>query len=299
MFQPCLKGLILTTLVCPLLAGCEANRTTQVQDEIREIFGGDLPNNCQVRKNPVSSLGVGTMWAKEKKNTSPLAAEEGWLIGSPKSWFNDDVNSADRASILNKIIQVGEMGGTGSSQSNAKTLAGAVEPPDIYKILNVGGNFETKDEIVRNLAATNVLRRDMNWRQFTREIEKGTIQKDISDDVKKGNFYIVNRDIVIEGYKATVSVKENDKAGLHAKLSQAVGKVIGEGGKLELEVSKNSDGSFAVQAKEPVVAITCFKEPPPSRSLGEPSIKDIPDVKTWDPVSPTQLPKELGEIISR
>lgn len=167
--------------------------------------------------------------------------------------------------------------------------------PVLQDLLSLGGKASLEKGAKVTLNASEVVNHRMNWTEFQTAVSNGKIDKGVADHVHKGDFLIAADDVVMIGYKATITVDAKINPELDLKLSRAVGQVLGKDIQLKIKFDSSHKGTFEAEAVNPVVAAILFKAPPPSSG-----IKTMGLVGQWRTVKlGNRTLKPLEELLSR
>jgi len=130
------------------------------------------------------------------------------------------------------------------------------------RIMIIADHVSLENGVKVTLNASKVINHQMNWSEFESAIEGSKISQKVAKHVQKHDFVIAADDLVLVGYKATISVDKKINPELNAKLTGAVGKALGKDTQLKVNFSSSHSGTFEAEAQEPVVAAILFKAPP-------------------------------------
>ena len=270
---------------CPILililflAGCSTSYDKEIQKSLISAYGHDFKDYL-FRASPVGNFGVGTMYAKDLKNPNKNP-ESGWLIGHPDTMFESTVSEKDRQTLLHNIFPEGTLGSKKLSKKITTGLSLEAVVPTLQGLLNVGGNVDFTKGVKVALSATEAINRRMNWTEFKGAITAGQIKSEVVSYVNRPDSFILGAaDIVLKGFKAHVTVDKKANAGLHAKLNEAVGKVLGQDSSIKIKVSQSEEGTFDVESVNPVVAAVSWKNPPSAR--GPLLATNVPETEEWE-----------------
>jgi hypothetical protein len=271
-FYSCLLFLILL-----IGAGCGAQYDQEIQKSLMKAYGHDF-SAYQFRATPAGNFGVGTMYLKDLKDPQKNP-ESNWLVGHPDTMFVEALSTDDKQYLLKRIFVEGELGSAKFNREITSGLSLGAVIPTIQGLLNIGGDVDLTKGVTVTLSAKEAINRKMNWTEFTKAIKEGQIDSEIVKHLHRGDFVLGAADIVLAGYKVQVSVDQKANALLHAKLNEAVGKVLGKDASLKVTVSRTEKGTFAVESVNPVVAAVLYKEPPPAR--GSLLAEGVPSPDAW------------------
>ena len=274
------------TVVFLLMSGCTPKYSGEIRNALKRVYRSDFPGYT-FRGTPVGNFGVGTIYLNDIQNPS-VPIEERWLIGHPNTWFVDAVTEQEKAVLLGKIIEKGPMGSAALTEDISRKLGLDLTVPAIKDIVSVGANVNTEKGVKVTLKASEALNHRMNWDEFQIALRDGKLKPGIAEHVQKRDFVIAADDIVLSGYKALVTVDTKVNPELNAKLTEAVGKVIGQDTNMKIKISSSHAGTFEVETVSPVVAAILFKTPPPAAAQATANISAWPTV-TLDPQRLTQL----------
>jgi hypothetical protein len=283
---------ICATAAILMMTGCTPNYSGEVRNALKRVYRSDFPGYT-LRGTPVGNFGVGTMYQNDIQNPS-VPIEERWLIGHPNTWFVDAVTEQEKSVLLDKIIEKGPMGSAALTEDISRKLSLDLAVPAIKDIVSVGTNINTEKGVKVTLRASDALNHRMNWDEFQIALRDGKLKPSIAEHVQKRDFVIAADDIVFSGYKALVTVDIKVNPELNAKLTEAVGKVIGQDTSMKIKISSSHAGTFEVETVSPVVAAILFKTPPPAATQATANISAWPTV-TLDPQRLTQLEHRLAE----
>lgn len=270
------------SLVLVFVSGCQTHYDQEVRSSLTRIYGSDL-SEYTFRGNPVGNFGVGTMYLKDLKDPSKTP-DQAWLIGHPDSMFEEKLTTQEREQVLNRIIARGSLGSAQLNQNISSNLGLETTFPSLQKLLDASGDVNLSKGVSVVLGASEAINRKLNWTEFTDAVRTNQIKPSITQHVKDGDFVVAAADLVLVGYKAKVTVDKNANAALHAKLNEAVGKVLGKDTSAKVRVQRTDSGGFEVESVDPVVAAVLFKDPPrPRGGRGDGFLltKDAPAIEMW------------------
>lgn len=284
-------------LLIVALAGCAPQYSEEIRGALGRAYAGF--DGYSFRGTPVGNFGVGTMYLKDV-TYDPRHVERSWLIGHPDTWFRDDVSADERAALSTRIFVPGPLGAAQLQESISTRLGLDVAMPVIKQVLGAGAKVELERGVSVTLTASRAINRRMNWTEFTTAIRRNKIKPELVDHVGRRNYVIGAADIVLSGYKARVTVDGKVNADLHAKLSKAVGTIVGKDAGLAARISRTADGTFEIEAVDSVVAAVLYKEPPaPPLGVGAFGKVVEVDVDEWSTVKiDTKVLRPLEELLS-
>jgi len=253
---PVFLGMLVTLAV----SGC-VSYSEGLQKALIRTFGHDFPHYT-FRGTPIGNFGVGTMYLNEiEKPNMPI--QERWQIGNPNTWFDTKVSQEEKDTLLKKIIPEGNMASVSLTEAISQNVGLEASVPVLRDLLSLGASVSLEKGVKVTLTASKVINHQMNWSEFESAIEEGKINQKVAEHVQKHDFIIAADDLVLIGYKATISVDKKINPELNAKLTGAVGTVLGKDTQLKVNFSSSHSGTFEAEAQEPVVAAILFKAPPP------------------------------------
>jgi hypothetical protein len=288
---------LLTLSVVLLLTGCSTSYDEEVQKSLKSAYGHDFKEYL-FRASPVGNFGVGTMYARDIEDPDKNP-ESGWLIGHPDTMFEPTVSEQEKIELLAQIFPEGSLG----SKKLSKTISTGLELeaviPNLRGLIDAGGDVDLNKGVTVSLSASEAVNRRMNWTEFVRAIKAGQIKSEIAKYLNRpGSFVLGAADIRLEGFKAYLTVDKSANANLHAKLNEAAGKVLGKDSSLKVKVGMSEEGTFSVEAVNPVIAAVMWKEPPSAR--GSLMAENVADPAQWgaagiDPQKLTSLEKLISQ----
>lgn len=292
-------GGLISLLVMLALAACA--RHPQYSDEIRSALQRAYHDfgDYTFRGTPVGNFGVGTMYLKEVK-FDPKHVERSWLIGHPDTWFSDSVTTEEKEALLQNIFVPAPLGDARLEESISTRLGLEVTMPVTKLVLTAGVKLELERGVKVTVSAANAVNRRMNWTEFTRAIKKDKIKPEVAGHVARRDYVIAAADILLNGYKAKVAVDRSVNADLHARLTKALGTVLGKDIGLEIKISRSADGTFDIEATNPVVAAVLYKEPPaPPLGIAPFGRVAADDIAEWPTVRiDNKVLRPLEELLS-
>jgi hypothetical protein len=265
-------------LFCALLlaiatSGCTASYSGEIRKALKRVYYSDFPGYT-FRGTPVGNFGVGTMYLNDIQNpSSPV--EERWLVGHPNTWFVDTVTEQEKTELLGRIIEKGSLGSAALSEDISRKLGLDLTIPAIHELVSAGANVNTEKGVKVTLSASEALNHRLNWDEFQIALRKGKLKPEIGQHIQKRDFVIAAADLVLSGYKAVVTIDTKVNPELNAKLTEAVGKIIGQDTGMKIKISSSHSGTFEVETSNPVVAAVLFKMPPSSAPQA------VPDITSW------------------
>jgi hypothetical protein len=287
-------SVLLGALVILLFSSC-VNYAKEVQKALERSFRQDM-RGYTFRGTPVGNFGVGTMYLNEIENPK-TPVEQHWLIGLPDTWFAATVTQEEKNALMKRIIADGTMGSVKLEEDISKKLGLDACVPVLQDLLFLGGTVSLEKGVKVTLNASEAVNHRMNWTEFQTAVGNGKIDKGVADHVHKGDFLIAADDVVLIGYKATISVDAKINPELNAKLTSAVGRVLGKDTQLKIKFDSSHKGTFEAEAVNPVVVAILFKAPPPTQMSGT---KTMGLVSQWRTVKiGVRTLKPLEELLSR
>lgn len=283
--------LILVLVLATLTSGC-ANYADEMQKALKRIYKRDF-RGYTFRGTPVGNFGVGTMYMNDIENPK-VPIEERWLIGHPDTWFPDTLPKEEREALLAKIFVRGPLGSVSLQEDISRKLGLDLTIPVLREILSLGAAFNLEKGVQVTLKASEATNRRMNWTEFEIALRDGKIKPEIKSHVERRDFVLAANDIVLHGYKAAVTIDVKVNPELDAKLTEAVGKVLGKDTQLKVKFTSGTKGTYEVEAVHPVVAAILFKTPPQVAPLAGTDPEDWPTVAIDNRVL-----KPLEELLSR
>lgn len=246
--------------IMSLLLSCnEVDYASENARVLKSIFKYDF-KDYYFRGTPVGNFGVGTMYLNEPG----VPIENQWLVGHPDTWFVEGISDNEKQQLMKNIIVPGDLAKKiGLHQQITKGTNINAVAPLLVNILGLEANIETTKNVEVTLYAENIINRKMNLSEFNKAINDGKIKDAVAKVIKGRNISICSHDIIYEGFKVTINATKN--ATLSTALETKVNEpVIGEGGKLQVKVSRTTTGTFIVESVNPVVAAVLYKKPPPT-----------------------------------
>jgi hypothetical protein len=272
-----------------LLSGC-VDYANEIHKALKRTYGRDFPDYT-FRWTPTGTFGVGTMYLKDVKDPEK-PAKEGMLIGLSQNWFVQNVAGQEKEALLTKIIVAGPLGSTSLKEDISRKTALNAFVPNLRGILSLGADVNMEKGVQVTLKAAEAVNHRINWTEFLIAMRDGKIKPEIKEHFQKHDCLIVEGDIVLSGYEATVTVNEKLNPELNAKLTGAVGKVLDKDSQVKGSFSSSTGRIFEVKAVNPVVVAILLKEPP-----GMPEA--AADVDQWPTVKiPPPRLKEVEAAVS-
>jgi hypothetical protein len=242
------------------------------------------------------------MYLKESRGAQK--PDNGFLIGSTNSWFEESVPPDRRKQELAKIIEEGELGDAQLTKTISQGVSLSAVLPNIYGVLELDPGVDLTHGVDVTLTATSASNRRLNWTQLQQAINSGMINASTKKHLADRDVVIGAADIVLGGYAATVKLNDKSDAKLKAALSNNVGKVLGKGAGLNLQITGGENGTYQITSKQPVIAAVLYLDPPAQRPRGRAAggEVDLGDLYNWKKVTldpaktrEVELEAELGK----
>jgi hypothetical protein len=256
------KTFFLIAAICciTLLIGCATSYQGTVADKFENEFGDYASYTFRIQ--PVGNFGVGTMLElrASDKDVVKEDIDTRWLKGHSSTWFADDISEEDKIETMKKLIITGETGKFSLSETTTKNLGLEAAMP-IKQIISVGAGIDYKKGVTVNLKADSVTDRQLDITTFE-SAAKSKFKSEVKDVIKKGDYIIAAKDLVLNGYSAEITIDKSINAGLNAKMNEALALAAGSDAKIKITAGNSQDGTYVISASEPVIAAVLWKKPP-------------------------------------
>jgi hypothetical protein len=277
------KLLIITVLlIFPI--GC-ANYSKEVRKALERAYHVNFPSYT-FRETPVANFGVGTIYDAEvtRKDINASNVENEWLLAHPNTWYIDSLSDEKKTEINRKIFEEGSLGSVRLEEDISTKLKLETTIPSIKQVLG-GAEVNYENGVKVEVKASEAVNRQMNWCEFVNTFKSGHFKKYIDRIMKRGDFVICAKDVILKGYTVEIVVDLDVNPILYAKLNDEVGKTfVGIGSSFNISVGKTKRGTFEVKTMGPVIAAVMYKSPP---SIGDSIFGNIrmPRIEDWNNVA--------------
>ncbi len=161
------------------------------------------------------------------------------------------------------MFPAGGAGKVSLSGKASRSISLSAVLPALYKIINASGGVDWNRSTTVTLSADNAENHRINWGEFDDAARnKKMLKVYVVNHLNSHDFVITADDIVLYGYTIHVVVSHALDAKAAAKLTAAASE-FGKDSSLNFEYKNNSDGTFDLKAKDPVVAAVFIVKPPP------------------------------------
>lgn len=272
-----------------VLAGCVSTPraaaeapATAYADTLRGAFsawGADF-TGYQFRSTPIGRFGVGSIYLVEPEGTAPSSAESGWYLGGPDEWLQ--APESERGSWMSQLVAEGSMGSLRLDARQQRAL-GASAGLSLLSLFAGQASLDLRKGVHTTVEAAEVRNRRLNWAAFSAALDAGRVRPAVADALRGGTWVLVAADVVLTGYRATVSVDESLNPNLAAHLRAQTLLARTPRVQAGFSLREQTLGEYAVRATEPVVAALLLKRPPPrAKGLGLPT---LPPPAQWADVT--------------
>jgi hypothetical protein len=209
---------------------------------------------------PMSNFGVGTMYplgSKSKKFDVKTAG----LYGDPNTWWMD-ISDAQRDDARKLMFPSGESGTVDLKGKKTKSISLSLVLPALFKVVSGNGSIDWNKTTTVTLTADTAENHIINWTELDEAAStKHIIKEAVAKHIHAKDFVITVGDVVLYGFTAHVAVTKGTDAKIGAQLTEAAAQ-FGKDSKLNFEYKSNTDGSFDLKSKKPVVVAVYIGEPP-------------------------------------
>lgn len=288
-----IKQICALFLVCSLVSGC-TSYPKEVKKALERSYGLTFPGYT-FRGNPVGNFGVGTIYSKKLSTTTPElknveAMPSSYLLAHPDSWYATGITDEEKAQLNKSIFPEGSMGSVIVKEKISNELKLNVAVPNLAQLLEGGASLDYKKGVKVTIKASDATNRQLNLSELREAITKNKVKSYVKDSLNRSDVIVGAQDIILSGYSATIEIDKKANPELHAKLNEAVGKTLGKESELSINIKQTSEGTFEVDAINPVVAAVLYLSPPATKGL-----KPVEAFDDWEVVtikSNTLLPVE-------
>ena len=220
----------------------------------------------QVLALPTTSFAIGTMYPLESRTRDFDLAKQG-IYGDSNDWWTT-LSTDYKAAALRAIFKPGEAGTIDLQGKHTGALGLEAVFPQVAAILSSQqpGAVAKISVVVRASTAQN---RTIDWLEMGDAVYmEHLLTPEIVDHADKRDFVMTAGDIVLNGFEANLSVKDDE--ALRSRLGAAL-RLFVQQSRSDFELSENPDGSFNLRARRPVVAAVYLALPPsmPWEELGD------------------------------
>jgi hypothetical protein len=271
-------SMLLAMSAALLFTGCDTDYAGVMQKKVRAALGDDF-GKYSFFSYPTDNFGVMTAYDPA---TGTSTGDDNFVCATWTCLGKTAPNDARRKLTVDGFADIGGSGGIISLTEKEQGEFGAsLVLPEIYAMLNLSAEAK----------ATKGVRTEMQLgRAYPRKLVRdkaATFIKDVPADraLKQafidGRLVLVVADVVLDSMDVTLKLDKDRHAKLNAelggKLAGTVGKVIGQGAKLEIVAGKVTNAEYTFRVSKPVVLAVLTRRQPTAGVLRADGNKDWQD----------------------
>lgn len=162
--------------------------------------------------------------------------------------------------------------GTGPSitlDETAKSQLGiSVILPGLANLLNINAGVDWSKGITTTLSIGKAIKRSINRDKVRDFIEHHSTNQTLKNDYTNGRLAYVAADIVAQDIDVTIKVDKKLNASADAKLTQLAGSVFPKDSEIKVNGGPNTEGTYHITIKSPVVLAVQTRTQPSGGTLG-------------------------------
>jgi|ERR1700687_2098554 len=272
------------------LSGCPTEYNRIMIDKLKIMVGQDF-NEYRFFSYPTNNFGAGTAYS------SSADLDRGISICDPAYCLGlTAMTSPGNASNFQDWLRLGEFVGIGDagppltlSEQEQSKLNVELNAPKIGQIVDLGAGIDYSKGVKTNVTLGRAYPRRLRRQKFLDYVNALPGTNLIKKAFDRGTLVVIVNDLVMEGLNVSICVDKSLNSTLDAKLKESVGKVVGGGGSMKLQIQTTSSGCYSLQSVQPVIVAALAREQPAAGELAAPT--DDFDWKGWQKRQPADLGK--------
>lgn len=247
------------------LEACRTDYSREVGDYFERILGEDL-SDFQVYGQPRTSPTIGHVY-----EAMPGAGPDEAIPG-PRSrtnaanWLPDDTSEEAAKAFFNKVVDTGESASISSTEEIETATGLDFSAPIDAALSEVGLQRSQKAMVSVTVSATRYLFQELLWDELhdRKDLLRPRVAKIVSEEL--GDIVVINKAILIDGYKATISIADSVDSSVSLGLDG-----LADTANFGFSWTKGLDGEYVARAEKPLVIAVQFSVPldDPTRSSGQ------------------------------
>ena len=251
-----------SALVVLMLVGCDSTDYAGFMRERLQSVLGTSPlwagTSYTWFSYPTNNFGVATTFLLTDKEPTPnentqRCATYSCLGIAPSA---DPVT----ARTVGGFVDVGSGGTIKLTEKETKSLSASAVLPKVYEILKVDIGAGVESTVTTDLTLGPAYIRVLDKLKYETMLSQLPNADPRGQAFASGGLAVVVADVMLESMSVTIAVDTKKNLTLGAALDGAVNKIVGDGAKLQVSVSKNVDGSYTLVSKDPVIVAALVKK---------------------------------------
>jgi hypothetical protein len=174
----------------------------------------------------------------------------------------EDATQKQRRLSVNGFVAEGKGAPLSIDQTRKSDIALKLLLPSLAKVLSIDAGVEWSGSVETVVTLGEAYKRTVRRDEYRKYLDAQTTNKTLKDAFTNGRLSYVVADIVVDDLDAKITLKKSFNASVKVTLDKMVGTVLAKDSSLNFSASRDTEGTYTIKIKNPVVLAVQMRHQP-------------------------------------